>query len=141
MTATVIDGYAITVLPAGHLQIEIDEDTVLELTDLRDRRGYDDVTTLMHLLEPEWTNGRYEPFDAGAANPFVGLTSAPCIAESMGYDEDADKSVVGKLWWFPNYMVRSPIDDLIENRKVVFTFAFTVEPVATVTSNEKETET
>lgn len=73
------------------------------------------------LFESYSTNGSYTPFDAGQANPFVGLTSAPCVAEGMGYEDDGARVVVGRLWWYPGYQLADPIDDLRETGRTVFT--------------------
>jgi hypothetical protein len=60
---------------------------------------------LHEAVEGYWTNGSFEPFDAGDANPFVGLTSAPCIAEAMSVNDDGTREIVGRFWYFQNYMV------------------------------------
>lgn len=76
---------------------------------------------MLDLMEPYSCNGSYTMFDAGTANPFVGLTDAPCIAEEMSCDDDGDNQVEGRLWWFPNYMVRSYVQDLIDTGETIFT--------------------
>lgn len=111
----------VTVLPDGNLQIAADEETRRELADALDERGWWDV---MHdLLEPYSTNGSFTPFDAGIANPCVGLTDAPCIAESMDVLDDGKNVIVGRLWWYPAYEVRDPLEELRDHGYTTFTFA------------------
>lgn len=90
--------------------------------------AYDDVGLLQVLLEPYTVNGSFTPFDAGLANPPVGLTNAPCIAESMEVTEDGNIVSKGqRVWWFPNYQIRGPIDELLRNGCVDFDFGFVSE--------------
>jgi len=76
--------------------------------------------TLVDLFEPYFTNGSYEPFDAGDGNPFVGLTSSPCIAECLDWHDDGKREIVGGLWWYPSYMVQDPLEDLKNTGRTVF---------------------
>ena len=78
---------------------------------------------MFSLFEEYATNGRYALFDAGDGNPFVGLTSAPCIAESMSVDDDGVIDVAGRLWYYQNYMLRNYVDDLVEQGFAVFDLA------------------
>lgn len=84
------------------------------------RNGRDYWGIWADLFEPYSTNGSYEPFDAGRANPFVGLTSAPCIAESMAVRDDGTREIEGRLWWFPDYCIRDPLDELKARGRTVF---------------------
>lgn len=86
-----------------------------------------EVNVLRDLLEPYWTNNGFEPFDAGAANPYVGITDAPCIAEhALVVDDDGKRSIQpgDRIWWFPNYAVRNPLDVLLDRGSVEFPFGF-----------------
>lgn len=86
-------------------------------------RGLTDDCILWDGFEGYWNNGSFSPFDAGYANPFVGLTDAPCIAEDMTTHDNGDREIYGRLWWFPNYMVRSFVDDLLTKGSTVFKLA------------------
>ena len=122
-TAIMSESLTLTVLPNGNLRLAASNEARARLRELQ-ARGMDEVSILCELTEPYWTNGSYCPFDAGAGHPFVGLTDAPCVAESMDYPDDADgPEIVGRLWWFPNYMVTSPIDELKRKGRVVFALA------------------
>lgn len=118
----------ITILENGNLKLSLSADEREEAAYSLERAGEDMV--LADLTEPYWTNGGYQAFNAGEGNPFVGLTSAPCIAESLSYDEDMKATVEGRLWWFPDYAVRSPVEELIEKSEVVFALAPGYEPEA-----------
>lgn len=80
-------------------------------------------TVLSDMLESHFTNGAYRPFDASIANPFVGLTMAPCIAEFMDTDDDGTQRILGRLWFYPDHMLSCPIETLIEQGQVVWALA------------------
>lgn len=111
----------VTELPNGDLRITADAEAREWIKQERER-GQSDEGILWDGFEGYWNNGSYTPFDAGAGNPFVGLTSAPCIAESMNVEDDGTKVIYGKLWWHPNYAVKSFVDELLEHGFVDFTF-------------------
>lgn len=109
------------ILPNGDLEVTANEETREHIRENEANDGY--WETLCRIFEPYWTNGSYQPFDAGEGNPNVGLTSAPCIAESMDVPDSGENVIVGRLWWYPNYMVRDPLDDLRDTGRTVFTLA------------------
>lgn len=120
------------ILPTPILQCEVMErGNLLVLADNQARawikeeqdRGQSSDDILWDGFEGYWNNGSYYPFDAGQANPFVGLTSAPCIAEEMDIDDDGSRRIAGRLWWFPNYCVIDPVEELKRKGRVIFTFA------------------
>lgn len=121
-------GLTITVTPGGHLKLVAGHEAREEIHDILERlarvgSSNIDIDVLWEVLETYSSNGAYEPFDAGQANPFVGLTSAPCIAERMIYEEDGTKTIDGRLWWYPNYQIESPVDTLAKTGEVIFTLA------------------
>lgn len=120
--------FDLTKLENGKLRISLDffdekekGELIEELQELNTRK--DDLSILLDWTESYWTNGSYQPFDAGEGNPYVGLTEAPCVAESMTYDDDGNATVEGDFWYFGDYMIRSFIDDIIENGYVDFSKA------------------
>lgn len=120
--------FILTELASGDLEITldaVDETERLELIEEINEKleQMDDISLLFHGTDSYWTNGSYQPFDAGKANPFVGLTNSPCVAESMTYDDEGNADIEGKHWWFPNYQVESFIDTLINKGSVIFTQA------------------
>lgn len=111
-----------TELANGDLRLLMDADSRHELAmALEGDRGFWSI--LHDLFEPYFTNGSYEPFDAGEANPFVGLTSAPCIAEAITVLDNGDKVIDGKFWYFDRYMICDPLEELVETGETVFTLA------------------
>lgn len=111
----------VTELENGNLELSADKDTREEIAERLEEYGFHQV--LAELFEPYYTNGGYEPFDAGQANPFVGLTEAPCIAESMDVHDDGRREIVGRFWYYPGYMLRCPLEELAETGRTVFTLA------------------
>ena len=116
------DEFDVQVQPNGGLLITATQEGRDWIAEQQERER-DSTSILIDALEPYWTNGSYTPFDAGTANPFVGLTEAPCIAEDMSHHDDGKREVVGKLWWFPEYMLVDPVEELRTKGRVVFTAA------------------
>jgi hypothetical protein len=75
------------------------------------------------LLESFSSNGSYTAFDASDGNPFVGLTSAPCIAECIDTEDDGTQTVQGDFWFFDNYMFEDELELLKNKGYVIFTLA------------------
>lgn len=80
-------------------------------------------SALWEALERYWTNGGFQPFNAEDGNPFVGLSSAPCIAECMDTDDDGQNSIVGRFWYYSDYMVCSYGLDLQRTGQTIFQLA------------------
>lgn len=81
-----------------------------------------DESALWEFMEGYWANGSYQPFDAGQGNPFVGLTDALCIAESMDIDDEGRNSIVGEFWYWQS-ATRSYGEELRDTGQAVFTLA------------------
>ena len=43
---------------------------------------------------------------------------APIIADGVTHGDDGEITAVGRAWWFPDYAVRSEIDDLWKSGRV-----------------------
>ncbi len=110
-----------TELDNGNLQLTINESDKQELLDNLQERGF--WTTFCDAMESYSCNGSFTPFDAGQGNPFVGLTDAPCIAESMDYLDNGDAEIVGEFWYFDNYMLECPLEKLANDGQVIFNLA------------------
>lgn len=111
----------ITILPNGDLRLTADNATRAYIADeiRHGRRNH----VIYELLEHEICNGGFTPFDAGDADPFVGLSSAPCIAESMDVPDSGERIIVGRFWHFANYMIRDEIEELRDKGRVDFQLA------------------
>lgn len=112
----------IEILENGNLKLVLEVGDIDEIQYNRER-GFNDVNVLIELTENYWTNGSYQPFDAGNGNPFVGLTDAPCIAEELDYDDDGQAEIIGNFWYYSDYMIKSFIDELVKNGEVIFALA------------------
>lgn len=108
----------VTQEPDGRLKISAAPEHRNEMRERLKQVGFWGI--LSEMYEPYSTNGSYAPFDAGDGNPFVGLTSAPCIAEAMTTKDDGSNEINGKLWWFPNYAIECPVKTLINTGVVNF---------------------
>lgn len=112
-----------TILPNGDLKLTAGNAGRKWLADSMADERYSFWCVLWDGLESYACNGSYEPFDAGDANPFVGLTSAPCIAETMDYLDDGTKEIQGRFWYFADYMIACPLEQLRNHGRAVFTLA------------------
>lgn len=106
----------IEIINAG-LELTLEGDENEEIAD-NDR---DYWANMSELFEPTMCNGSFTHFDASTANPFVGLTSAPCVAEGMGYDDEGKASIEGRFWYFADYALRDDLAELIAGKTVVYT--------------------
>lgn len=116
-----------TRLANGNLLITADNEARAEIADaMRDpHKCYWGI--MADQFESYACNGSYTHFDAGQADPFVGLTSAPCIAESMSYDDDGNAEIDGDFWFFADYMIRDDLSELRNKGRVVYTLATATE--------------
>lgn len=116
-----------TILDNGNLLLQAGNDARKALCDARDDGFTSYWSTMADAFESYSCNGSYTHFDAGQGNPFVGLTSAPCIAESMSYLDSGDLEIHGRLWYYSEYCLRSDLDELIARGRTEYTFGFTSE--------------
>ncbi|MBK6616534.1 hypothetical protein [Ottowia sp.] len=114
--------FSIEVLPNGHLKVMAGNEARRWIKE-EQSMDRDSDTILADGTEGYWTNGSFQPFDAGAANPAVGLTCAPCIAEAMDVLDDGRREVQGRLWWYPQYERFDPVEELKRKGQVIFTLA------------------
>lgn len=113
----------VRVLPNGNLELTSRGE---QLEDLRATVGAWQAGCLpryqvwSEIMEGYSCNGSFTPFDASDGNPFVGLSSAECIAESIDYSEESGRQyVIGRLWYFDSD-ARDPLIELVENGWTVF---------------------
>ena len=106
-------------LPNNNLKIVLDDKKTLEslYEDFKD--GSKSWTQIwFDLMESHFCNG-YSHGDG-----LIGLTDSPIILDYLPYDEDGNivHPSDGKVWWFPQYETTDPIETLLENGEVIFTF-------------------
>ncbi len=116
---------AIRILPNGDLKLTANNEIRAYIA-AEMRAGHRD-SVLWTLMENEICNGSFTPFDAGDANPFVGLSSAPCIAESMTTEDNGDNVIIGRFWYFADCMLRDELEELRDKGRVIYTLAPAIE--------------
>jgi hypothetical protein len=104
---------------AGNLVLTLDPDEAENIAASLEKRGY--WSAMAEMFEQHSCNGSYTPFDASDGDPFVGLTSAPCIAECMHLLDDGTQEIEGRFWYSDNYMLINEVQDLIDGKTVTFT--------------------
>ncbi len=108
----------LNILENGNLEISFDESDREEIEEMLESKT--DLDILLEGTEHYFTNGSFHPFDAGHANPYVGLTDATCIAESLDFDDDGEAEIEGAYWYDAHYALRCCITEMLESGKVVF---------------------
>lgn len=116
------DGLHIKLEPEGRefLESQIDskpnDDCKFYIWDMESER------MLWELMEYYVCNGGPEPISTESNDRvFLGaLTAAPIIAYDVDRNDQGDLVSVGRVFWFPNYMVEGELDTLFETGEVVF---------------------
>ena len=62
--------------------------------------GKDYWQIMSDLFEETACNGSYTVFDGSVGNPYVGLTDATCVAESLDVDDEGNKTIDGDGFWY-----------------------------------------
>lgn len=112
----------LTILENGNLEISFDESDREGIEEMLSD-GHSDLSILLEGTEHYFTNGSYHPFDASHANPFVGLTDATCIAQSLDYDDDGNAIIEGDFWYDAHSAIRNCIEEMLSDGRVIFTLA------------------
>jgi len=114
--------FKVEILENGNLALSLpDADDREEVQDMiSDHRGYWYI--MNELFEQYSTNGSFTHFDASEANPFVGLTSAPCIAEAMDVLDDGSQKIEGRFWFFSKYVTEMETELLAAGETVEYTY-------------------
>jgi hypothetical protein len=105
----------------GDLILTAEPDEIEYLRDRYESGGY--WAALCEGLESYSCNGSFTPFDAGRGSPFVGLTDAPCIAESMIWHDDGAQEIDGRFWYHADYVLTCAVERLLNGESVRFTLA------------------
>lgn len=94
-----------------------------------------DAEIMWELFESIQVNSELMYFD-DAGEVGLGMTSAPAITDGYYYDDDGKLTDKGhpdaQVFWYPNYMVRSFMDDFLENGYAIFVRADSYEKGGTV---------
>jgi hypothetical protein len=123
-------GIAWEELPNGDLRITVDDDVREEikekmhagLSDEEVQMGVSAVPTepmLWDVLEPMTANSEIQSV---RPEEIAALTDAPILSDA-GRDDHGELQMTpeSKVWWYPGYATRDPLDDLIEKGETVFT--------------------
>ena len=86
----------------------------------------DQKLILWRLLEDFIGNGYLEIALEKHYGQLGALTDAPIILWDAQFDDDYNLIDAGRVFWFPEYMTHSELDELLDHWKVVFTEAETV---------------
>jgi len=114
------DAFICTILPNGNLEVTLaDVDAREWLSENLPEEGSDNL--FMYGTESYWTNGSFQPFNAGNANPFVGLSDAPCVAECMDVADDGACTISGAAWAFLEYQTHDFCEVILEAGRAEFT--------------------
>lgn len=108
-----------TVNAKGDLELTIPDVSDRDYLREHAERGY--WSNMADAFERYSCNGSYTHFDASDANPFVGLTSAPCVAEAMNIDDRGNASIDGALWYFSDYAIENDLERLVTGDTVTYT--------------------
>ena len=111
----------VQILENGDLKLSLESDDDFGQLKI-DSNSYGEFA-ICDLLEPYSCNGSFAFFDASDGNPCVGLTDAPCIAEQLDWDDEGNAEIIGNFWYYDDYMVKSFIDELLNDGEVTFTLA------------------
>ena len=112
-----------TIQDNGALLLTADTEAQQELQDVIEVNERSEMAVLCDLLESYSCNGSFTPFDPAIANPYIGLTEAPCIAENMEYRDDGTNVIDGRFWYYPDYMATSCLRVLADEGRVTFKLA------------------
>jgi hypothetical protein len=110
----------LTKLVNGNLEIRADEEYRGELMAMQedwDQRGVDADSRLAEVLEHYLANGWewVQPEEIGA------LTAAPILSDDVERDDEGKIVKAGKVYWYPQYEVFDPLEQLIQTGSVIFT--------------------
>src|SRR5260221_678367 len=99
----------------GNLRIKLLEEARADVQEMASKE-LDADSKLAQVIEWQLANGWsfVRPEDVGA------LTDAPIITEDIDTDDQGNVRNVGTVYWYPQYDVRDPVTQLLENGYVEF---------------------
>lgn len=104
-------------LPNGDLQFTITDPEVQE--EMKEKLEAKEPLDIADVLEPATANGLMwlDPHMVGA------MTDSPILTDGS-VDDNGDFIPEGaKVWWFPDYQVKSPLEELANTGRLVFKIA------------------
>lgn len=121
------DGLHILLEPEGreYLETEIDSIPDLESDDKFYQWKHGTNIILWELLEGDICNSDWELLNPNSEDyaALGALTDAPIMAEWVERDDDGNLKDIGRVFWFPNYMVECELETMMEKGEVIFELA------------------
>lgn len=95
-----------------HVNIFVGDSRHLELSHYPEIHGDIEVDDLWGLMEDWWSNGH----GLGTVDELGAMSEAPFLSEELTVEDDGTTVVESPLWYYRDYMTRSPLDELREDR-------------------------
>ena len=99
------------------LKIILDQDARVDVQDILDNNS--PIIALQDVLEDYVCNG----WGLYYGEQLGQMTDSPFICEDSVLDDDGRVTIFGRAWWYPNYQILCPVEQLLKNGEVVFTLA------------------
>lgn len=105
------------ILTDGNLHITLLTEAREDVQEIPSSQTMDADNKLAEIIHWQLANGWtfLSPEDAGA------LTDSPILSEDVNYDDHGNAQHVGIVYWYPEYQVKDPVAQLLENGFVDFT--------------------
>lgn len=75
------------------------------------------ISALLTLTEYYWTNG----WGVLEADELHQMSQAPVIVQDYTIEDDGSRTLYGKAWYYPNYMILNPLEEILKEGYVDFT--------------------
>ena len=107
-------------LPSGNLKISLlpGEENKAEVERIHKEQCNAYYGDIMAILE-YWSDC-YELLQERFYEHIGALTSSPIIVKDLDIDDNGDFENVGKTWWYPDYQVSDPVEELLKHGYVIF---------------------
>ena len=108
------------ILPNGNLEISIENEDDREMIRESLAKASDkDVDVISDILEDTGWSGNGQLYYV-RPEWVAALTEAPILTDELTHEDDGTVRVSDNIWWFPNYMVESFAETLLDTGRVVF---------------------
>jgi hypothetical protein len=99
----------------GNLRITLLDDAQEDVQEIASK-DLDADNKLAQVIEWQLVNGwtMLRPEDVGA------LTDAPILSEDVDTDDQGNVRSVGIVYWYTEYEVRDPVEQLLQNHFIIF---------------------
>lgn len=101
----------------GNLRITLISESREDVQEIASLRELTADGKLHEVIEWQLANG----WTLVPAEDIGALTEAPILSEDIDYDDHGNVQHVGVVYWYPEYEVKDPVAQLLENGFVDFT--------------------